>query len=227
MRHPLLVATIFIVLMITFPAQSQAANDFSTKEDVLQFLEEAFYAQLSLNEFEREYQDIVEILDPYFSDDYQKQFLEENLVEINGKYITFGSDFAPYYIPFFAMSEQTEVNIRNKKIYIYEFFPASKEGPVTYGDHYEGILMEKVSNDWLITSYLHEFNPDDIIETKEETKETFKLSSKWRNMVNPYLQLNIGLNPVTAFFNYGKLSLLQDENSLYALFTQKDLASIR
>lgn len=163
-------------ILFCFPLIGQAASveSIETREEVLDFLHEAFQAQLSLSEEGRTEEEVLSILQPYFTDSYIELFKKENIVEENGLQITYGSDFAPYYIPFFQFSDQTEIVINKNSIYVYEFFEGENEGPVTYKNHYEAIILKKDrSGDWKVNDYSYDFNPSsEIVLEKEEEKKS-------------------------------------------------------
>jgi hypothetical protein len=129
----------------------------------MQFLESAFNAQVSLSEQERSMAEVEAVLQPFFTDSFKRHFIKENIVEENGKYITYGSDFAPYYIPFFEFSNATKVVFLQGKIYIVEKFPASKDGPVSYETHYEGLELVKEDGSWKVNELLHDNLPVEVV----------------------------------------------------------------
>ncbi len=197
---------LFLVFSILFffPLIGQAASVsiIETREDVLGFLHEAFEAQVSLSEEGRTEEEVNSILKPYFTDSYNQLFKKENMVEENGLQFTYGTDFAPYYIPFFQFSDQTEIVINKNRIYVYEFFEGQNEGPVTYKDHFEAIILKKEhTGDWKVSDYLYDFNPStDIVPEKEEEKT----SSLEKN--NPFQALMIStlhhMKLTASFFNH-------------------------
>lgn len=186
-----LILLLFSILLF-FPmiGQAETGSKLESRIEVLSFLKEAFHAQVSLSEKGRSEEEVVNILKPYFSDSYIQLFKKENIVEEDGKFLTYGSDFAPYYIPYFQFSNQTEIVIKDKYIYVYELFEEEEEGPVTYKDHYEAIILSKnKSNIWRVSDYSYDFSPSqDIISEDAETK-----------IVNlrPYIILN---KPFRAIF---------------------------
>lgn len=113
-----------------------------TNDTILDFVEEAFHAQVSLGNQFYTIDQVTHILSPYFTNDYMALFNAENLVEQNGKYITYGKDFALYYVPFFTYSEQTKVAFDDNSdtIFVYEFFKATGEGMIIK-DHYRTIVL--------------------------------------------------------------------------------------
>ncbi|WP_075981095.1 DUF3993 domain-containing protein [Bacillus massilinigeriensis] len=151
-------------VMFIFPGADKAEGDIDSREKVMKLLEDAYLAQVSLNEKPRSMKEIKQILSPYFTEGYMKLFLKENLVSEKGKYLTYGSDFAPYYVPFFAFTNRTKVVIEEKRSYVFEYFPDSDVGPVTYPSHYEGLLFKKISGKWKISNYLYDTIPKRVIE---------------------------------------------------------------
>jgi hypothetical protein len=157
--------TMFLVLIIYFlPDSPKASEDqLDNREKVFQFLESAFQAQLSLSEKDRTIEEIEAVLSPYFTKQYQEEFLKLNLHEGNGKYFTYGTDFGQLYIPFFAFSKNTKMVIEEEKIYVFEYFPKNLQGPVGYESHYEGLLIDKIEEQWKVSRYLIDQIPDRII----------------------------------------------------------------
>jgi hypothetical protein len=161
MKKTLLI--LFIVLLL-IPLSPKAKDSLSDKNDVFSFLQKAFQAQISLSDQTRTKQEIRDVLSPYFSEEYQKMFWDENMFEEEGKFVTYGSDFAFYYIPFFQYSGETKVVISPESIYVLQFFPTTTDGPVRYEDHYEGIMLKKMDGSWKIADYLYDNIPKSIIE---------------------------------------------------------------
>lgn len=141
----------FLFSFIVSPRLSSGAEKLSSKEEVMQFLKNAFHAQTSLSEKKRNLQEIHAVLAPYFTDKYENLFLQKNLVGNSNQYQTYGSDFAPYYIPFFDFSEKTEIDFEGKVIYVYELFNQNGENPVAFESHYEGLLLKKEKDGWKVS----------------------------------------------------------------------------
>lgn len=160
---------LLLLLSTIIPLTSHATTDLKTRNEVFEFLKEAFEAQVSLSEKGRSIENIKEVLNPYFSDEYQNEFWKENVHNENGKYVTYGSDYAKYYIPFYHFSSNTKVVNTLDKIYIFEYFPQNMEGPVGFSSHYEGLLIKKIDGIWKIDKYLYNDLPKDIIEKGAET----------------------------------------------------------
>jgi hypothetical protein len=174
MRKIYLPVLMFLVLIIYFlPDSPEASEDqLDSREKVFQFLESAFQAQISLSEKDRTMEEVDALLDPFFSKQYQQQFLEVNLQEKNGKFFTYGTDFGQLYIPFFAFSENTKVVIEKEKVYVFEYFPKNQQGPVGYDAHYEGLLIDKMEEQWKVSQYLVNQIPERIIRQALEIQET-------------------------------------------------------
>ncbi|MEH7177353.1 DUF3993 domain-containing protein [Neobacillus vireti] len=154
---------LFVVLLL-IPLSPNANMKLNTKTEVFSLLQEAFETQISLSEKTRTKKEIIELLDPYFSKVYQELFWNENIFEEEGEFVTYGSDFAQYYIPFFQYSNKTKVVISSDRIYVFEFFPASTDGPVGYDEHYEGVLLNKVNGGWKVDQFLYNNIPDSVLE---------------------------------------------------------------
>ncbi|PLR75827.1 hypothetical protein CU633_18855 [Bacillus sp. V3-13] len=173
-RHLLKFLPAFMVILLITPMSAQAVNDLKSREDVFRFLEQSLQAQVSLSEKTRTMEEIDEILDRYFTNEYKNLFLKENIVKEGDKYVTYGSDSAPYYIPFFDFAEATEVKFFNEKIYVYEYFPENHEGPVGYDSHYEGLLLEKENDSWKVSEYLYNMEPEEMIRAEREKEKDDK-----------------------------------------------------
>lgn len=227
MKHPLMILAVFAIIFV-YPLQSFAEIQLKTREDVLNFLENAYLAQISLSEEERTMEEVNEVLDPYFTENYKNVFFDENVVASDDKFITYGTDFAKYYIPFFAFSNQTNIVIKEQEIYVIEFFPSNEEGPITYQDHYEGFLLTKQDGDWKIAEVLEDSHiPNELKKQAEEEKELAKTVSNSNkflsNYNNPLMQVDICKTPFEAFFEYA-VSLAQTKKSMYSFFTKtKDI----
>jgi len=102
MKKSLMFLFVFLLLM---PLSPKADDDLLTRKDVFDFLKGGFEAQVSLSEQLRTKEEIHNLLEPYFSEKYQNIFWKENIVEEEGKFVTYGSDSAQYYIPFYQFSK--------------------------------------------------------------------------------------------------------------------------
>jgi hypothetical protein len=160
---------LLLVILLLIPLSPNANVNINTKKDVFSMLQDAFQVQVSLSEKTRTKEEIEDLLNPYFTEDYQKLFWDENIFEEEGKFVTYGSDFALYYIPFFQYSDQTKMIISKDSMYVFEFFSANTDGPVGYEDHYEGILLKKENGGWKIDEFLYNNIPESILEKAEST----------------------------------------------------------
>ncbi|MFT9597675.1 DUF3993 domain-containing protein [Mesobacillus sp.] len=154
---------ILSVLLFLVPANAYAKSELQGREEVFEFLGKAFDSQVSLSEKSRTMDEIEGVLDPYFTEGYKSRFIEENVVGQENEYQTYGTDFALYYIPFYAFSEKTKVVEMENEIYVVEFFPGNTEGPVGYEDHYEGLKLVKESGNWKVADYLYDKVPQEVI----------------------------------------------------------------
>ncbi|WP_226644193.1 DUF3993 domain-containing protein [Mesobacillus subterraneus] len=159
--------------LLILPANAYANSDLDGRKDVFAFLEKAFDSQVSLSEKARTMEEIEAVLDPYFTEDYKSRFIDENVVGQENEYLTYGTDFAPYYIPFYAFSEKTKVVEMENEIYVVEFFPGNAEGPVSYDDHYEGLKLVISDGSWKVADYLYDEVPQEVIDKAypEKAKE--------------------------------------------------------
>lgn len=173
-----LLFVIFSLFVFLLPVTAYAESDLHGREGVFGFLGEAFDSQVSLSEKGRTMGEVEEILDPYFTEEYKSRFIKENVVGQENQYQTYGSDFAPYYVPFYAFSEKTKVVEMEKEIYVVEHFPRNTEGPVSYKDHYEGLKLVKEGDGWKIAEYLYGEIPQEVIDKaypeKAKSQDTAK-----------------------------------------------------
>jgi Protein of unknown function (DUF3993) len=213
------------VMIAVIPSQTYAERT-TDKEEVYEFLQNAFQAQVELSGEERSMNEVNELLDPYFSGEAKNQFLKENLVSENGKYFTLGSDSAANYIPFFTYSENTKVVEESGNVYVYEYFPENHEGPVGYESHYEGVMLTKHGEEIKVAKFLGENIPDKIIkkaEGKQEAAEQTSFKAPEGNwLYTPSYQLGFLLNPFEAMFRSGSM-LLTDNQGIIALIEKKEL----
>ncbi|MBT2660400.1 DUF3993 domain-containing protein [Bacillus sp. ISL-45] len=175
-------------LLFLVPANAFADSDLDGREDVFAFLGKAFDSQVSLSEKARTMEEIEAVLDPYFTEDYKSRFIDENVVGQENEYQTYGTDFAPYYIPFYAFSEKTKVVEMKNEIYVVEFFPGNTEGPVGYEDHYEGLKLVIEDGDWKVAQYLYNEVPQEVInkaypEKAKEQQQASKPETENKEMI--------------------------------------------
>lgn len=175
-------------LLFLVPANAFADSGLDGREDVFAFLEKAFESQVSLSEKGRTMDEIEAVLNPYFTEEYKSQFIGENVVGQENDYQTYGTDFAPYYIPFYAFSEKTKVVQMENEIYVVEFFPGNTEGPVSYEDHYEGLKLVNEDGDWKVAQYLYDEVPQEVIEKAypekaKEQQQASKVENEDKEMI--------------------------------------------
>ncbi|MGV2940998.1 DUF3993 domain-containing protein [Mesobacillus sp. LC4] len=174
--------------LLILPANAYANSDLDGRKDVFAFLGKAFDSQVSLSEKARTMEEIEAVLDPYFTEDYKSRFIDENVVGQENEYLTYGTDFAPYYIPFYAFSEKTKVVDLENEIYVVEFVPGNAEGPVSYEDHYEGLKLVKNDGSWKVADYLYDEVPQEVIdkaypEKAKELKQAAEADNKDGEMI--------------------------------------------
>lgn len=185
-RISLLLIVICLIGLVSVPTAKASSNQPLTQEEVFTFLQEAFQAQSSLTSEFRTYEEVQQVLAPFFHSDYANTFLEENLIKEKDGYIVFGSDFALYFVPFYSYTDETKIlfDQNEKKIFVYELFKAPESGPVAYKDHYEVITIEKINSNWLITDLQLQDEAPSVKETITH-KETIKQDSAFLTW-NPF-----------------------------------------
>ncbi|MED5100330.1 DUF3993 domain-containing protein [Niallia circulans] len=161
-----------ISMWSVFPYSIDAASHLTSREEVFAFVEKAFRAQVSLSKEAREMEEIEEILTPYFSDKLIYLFLNENLTGEQGNFFTYGNEFGKYYLPFYQLSEQTFVEQEENSILLYEYYEPIVIGEKVYEGSYEGILIRKWNNKWLITNMLSDKEVRSILKSKEKNYST-------------------------------------------------------
>jgi hypothetical protein len=144
--------------------ENPSEDSIQEEGEVLEFLQSAFMAQVSLSEKGRSLNGVRSILEPYFNESFIQLFLNENIVEESGQYLTYGSDFAPYYIPFYSYSDKTKVVNHHDSIFVVEFFPTVTEGPVNYEGHYEAVELEVTEKGLKVTKIWYENIPEAVFE---------------------------------------------------------------
>jgi hypothetical protein len=156
--------TIFALFFLGIASAS--ADNPPTDQEIFSFIQEAFQAQLSLGEKHRSLPEIEEKLNPYFSKDYQENFLSEHLFQEEQGYITYGTDFPAYYIPFFSYDDETKIarDELTRKVTVYEFFKSEEDMPSLYDDHYEFIQLEETEEGWRVVEYGIEYSEHDFLQ---------------------------------------------------------------
>lgn len=160
-------------ILFIFPGSDKAEGDIESRDQILDLVEDAAHAQISLSEKWRSMNEIKKILAPYLTEKYMERYLKENLVSEEGRFMTYGSDFSPYFIPFFAFTSETKVITEKNKAYVFEYFDGSDIGPVSYPSHYEGLLLKKVDGSWKVSKYLYDDIPKAIIKKANKPSGKF------------------------------------------------------
>jgi hypothetical protein len=213
-QNRLLCCIVLFIVLFPFSQQTLAEKlEGSSRDEVLTNLQNAFDAQISLTEKIRSKEEIKKILSTYFEDELIEKYINENVSPQDGQFIVYGTDFPIYTIPFFTYGVKTKVVEQGDERIIYEFFPASTEGPVGYDDHYEVVKMHKANEGWKIYSIENETNEpvlieDQItsIEDKVENDVVKQSTSNQFKMLNP-----LEINDTATFFNQS----IKDLNNLY------------
>ncbi|TKH12696.1 DUF3993 domain-containing protein [Peribacillus simplex] len=151
MRKYLVACLASILLFVSggFTASAEGLH----REEVLSLVQDAMENQGSISEEVRTKEAIEGKLDKHFTDDFIKKFVQANVVKVDGGYTAFGSDFAPYYIPFFSYDKNTEIIYEKNGDYIYvqEEFRDTGDGPVSMEKHVESVTLKKENGVWKIT----------------------------------------------------------------------------
>jgi Protein of unknown function (DUF3993) len=150
---------LFLILGLVTAACGQVsqtqASEFS-KENALSLVEDAFHTQVSLSEKPQSKKQINDKLSQYFTKDLTESFIRENVYEVEGGYITFGSDFAPHYIPFFKYDDSTNVEYIDGNWYVWEERTGEEEGPVSMDSGVEAVVVSEEEGTWKVSSITYE-----------------------------------------------------------------------
>ncbi|MEF2095299.1 DUF3993 domain-containing protein [Bacillus sp. CFBP9009] len=139
-------------ILLFFSGGFTASAEGLHREEVLSLVQDAMENQGSISEEVRTKEAIEGKLDKHFTDDFIEKFVQANVVKVDGGYTAFGSDFAPYYIPFFSYDKNTEI-IYGKNgdfIYVQEEFQDTGDGPVSMEKHVESVTLKKENGVWKI-----------------------------------------------------------------------------
>lgn len=165
-------AIVIILLLGMFPYSAHATSHLTSRDEVFAFVEKAFRAQVSLSKEARDMEEIQEILAPYFSEKLIYLFLNENLTGENGAFYTYGNEFGKYYLPFYQLSDQTFIETEENSILLYEYYEPIVYGEKIYEGAYEGVLIRKVNENWIVTNMLTDKEVRTIINNKENNYST-------------------------------------------------------
>jgi hypothetical protein len=114
----------------------------------------AFEKQISLSEEPRTMEEVTALLSTHFTDEFKKKFVVENVIETEEGFQTFGSDFAPYYIPNFSYTDETKAVKKGDSVYLIEYF-TYEDGPVYFEDGYQGVKLTKNDGELKIDEVLY------------------------------------------------------------------------
>ncbi|MFL8935648.1 DUF3993 domain-containing protein [Rossellomorea oryzaecorticis] len=156
----ILVLIIGLVSAACGQVKQTQASTFTDKQ-AMAMVKEAFQTQVSLSEKPQPMEDIEKQLNESFTEELTNSFIEDNVVMAEGGYMTFGSDFAPHYIPFFSYDKSTNVDYKNGKWYIWEERTGEDEGPVSTASGVEAVVLTKEKGNWKVASITNEI-PDHL-----------------------------------------------------------------
>jgi Protein of unknown function (DUF3993) len=156
----ILVLIIGLVSAACGQVKQTQASTFTDKQ-AMALVKEAFQTQVSLSEKPQPMENIEKQLHDSFTEELTNSFIEENVVAAEGGYLTFGSDFAPHYVPFFSYDKSTNVQYTDGKWYIWEERSGEEVGPVSTASGVEAVVLTKEKGDWKVSSITNEI-PDQI-----------------------------------------------------------------
>ncbi|WP_060666064.1 DUF3993 domain-containing protein [Bacillus sp. CHD6a] len=176
-----------LITIIIFGSSNASAEQSPEDYEVYSYLNDAFQSQVSLGEKHHSLEEINQLLDPYFTKEYQQSFLKEHLFKEEAGYITYGTDFPAYYIPFFSYDEETRViSEQDGEFIVYEFFASEEDMPSLYDDHYEYVKIKETSSGWKVTDYGFEYETPEFVKSNEEEQEA--------NIVKTFSKANVSIN---------------------------------
>ncbi|WP_433749264.1 DUF3993 domain-containing protein [Falsibacillus pallidus] len=160
-------AFLFIALAVSVPVEAS-----ETGMDMISETKDAFHAQVSLSEKERSMDAVKQVLAPYFTNGFMDKFINENIVQTDNGFQTFGSDFAQYFIPFFSYEDGKTKAVKSTQgtIYVMEKFVDDGEGPVSFEDGYQWVRWIQTDDGWKIDD-IGMGTPEDIAVKKETAKK--------------------------------------------------------
>jgi hypothetical protein len=161
-----------------------AAEAPTQKEEVFSFLQDAQQAQFSLGEKHRDMTEIQNVLDPYFSRDYQEQYLDAHLFKEEQGYITYGTDVPHFYIPFFTFDENTKIkkDEATGKLFAYEFFDVDESEAYLYPDHYEYVELEQNVQGLQVVNYGYEEEKPGFLKEVSDARTMESPTNEKRNV---------------------------------------------
>lgn len=212
---------IFFIVMLSLSQQAFAEElKGTTREEVLTYLQEAFDAQVSLTEKARSQNEIKQILSTYLEEELIEKYMEENVHKIDEKFIVYGTDFPMHTIPFFTYDENTKVIEQANERIVFEFFPASTDGPVSYDDHYEVVKMRNTSEGWKVYSIENQTNKPDFIEEQKTSRKDQKQLSSALSLDVISTDKNQSIKEINEMFFFSTI-YLQTKNILNEYFLSK------
>ncbi len=173
--NTLIVGMILSLFLSNSVVATNNEENRQVRDEIIERIMNAFDAQVALSEMPRTKEEMKKIIYPYFTDEFVERYLQENSHEVNGKYIVYGTDSPTDTIPFFSYNEATKVIVEESSIIVYEFFPSSNDGPVSYSDHYELVYLQNLEGEWKVNE-INPFveNPEFIEEEKNNSKEMYE-----------------------------------------------------
>ena len=192
--------------LIGFTYSGQGHAHTISQESVDGIVEEAAAKQRLLMEGTYTVEEIKEIMQPYFTDQFINVFMEETMFEEDGFFQMLGTDFAPHVIPPFGDDidlEECNVN-REERMCLYGYFPAFNDGPVGYEAHYEAVILAIEDGEWKITGIDYEYIPE---------------HRKSRPAAEPLEAAKLSSTPAAAEFDPRNSSFFEPLITLFSIFS--------
>ena len=180
MKKRLYLVPLLVSIIFTFGTYASANGTKMSEAFFIEQTRQAGEVQFKLAEDGNSYDEIHNILAPFFTPDFIDAFIKEIMFEENDLYYTIGTDFAPLYIPYFTYDDQTKVKITNDsmQVIVYQFFPKSTDGPVGYDDHNAAVIYELMNDEWRISTIDAAYSTDENSKEPRIEKTNVKTSSE-------------------------------------------------
>ena len=148
--------------LIGFTYSGQGHAHTISQESVDGIVEEAAAKQRLLMEGTYTVEEIKEIMQPYFTDQFINVFMEETMFEEDGFFQMLGTDFAPHIIPPLESDAELEECAagEGERICLYGYYPAYNDGPVGYESHYEAVILKNEDGKWKIDGIDYDYTPN-------------------------------------------------------------------
>lgn len=150
-----ILAILLFLSLITINYHPVKADNNNEVEHLINMVQESHQAQLNLVNEISSREEVLSNLSPYFSTPFIEKLLTEHLLETKYGPMILGTDFSPYFIPFFSYDEKTKVTISqsSKIATISEVFHLfDMDGIESSTGRLTTVYLESRENGWIITN---------------------------------------------------------------------------